>query len=56
MPYYEVDNPEKLNVNKYNTIKNALTSYPITNSNTFQVKMILTLKIFYKLQKAIVKF
>jgi len=40
MPYYEVDNPEKLNVNKYNTIKNALTSYPITNSNTFQYALL----------------
>jgi len=37
MPFYEDENPEKLNVNKYNSIKDALTKFPIYNSNTFQV-------------------
>jgi len=40
MPYYEVNNPEKLNEKNYNNIKSALTSYPITNSNTFQYALL----------------
>ncbi|ORX46422.1 hypothetical protein BCR36DRAFT_331854 [Piromyces finnis] len=40
MPFYEVDNPEKLNVNNYNKIKKALTSLPINNSNTFQYALL----------------
>jgi len=37
MPFYEAENPEKLNVSKYNSIKEALTRLPINNSNSFQV-------------------
>jgi len=40
MPFYEDENPEKLNVNKYNSIKDALTKFPIYNSNTFQYALL----------------
>jgi len=40
MPFYEVENPKKLNVSKYNSIKDALTKYPINNSNTFQYALL----------------
>ncbi|ORX83136.1 hypothetical protein BCR32DRAFT_267172 [Anaeromyces robustus] len=40
IPYYENNNPEKLNEKKYNIIKEALTKFPIRNCNAFQYALL----------------
>jgi len=38
MPYYKKNKPEELDKEEYNRFKEALTSSPITDSKTFQVR------------------
>jgi len=51
MPFYEYNDPTKLDKKKYDEYKEALTGSPITDSKSFQVLLwiyILILKPFNK--------